>query len=37
MTKKNDAAGLLARRDVIVIWPETNQYRLKEPGRPVSS
>ena len=25
------AAELLAKRDVIEIWPETNQYRLKPP------
>jgi hypothetical protein len=30
-TKK--AAELLAKRGVIEIWPETNMYRLKRPGR----
>jgi hypothetical protein len=27
------AAELLAKRGVIVIWPETNLYRLKPPAR----
>lgn len=26
------AAGLLAKRGVIEVWPETNMYRLKAKG-----